>query len=182
MKQPLAIVGIIVAALLVFGTTFAVVKILTMTNEIASLNSQIAAVESGGSSTSSGSSLVGDLKVAVVRVDFVAQEYQKIPEVEEYLTNQLSGYTTRLQELQDSLQAGAISEDEYNAQAQQLIAQTNEATVNLIARPIQQAVFQIGQEQGYHLIVKVEDVVLFSQGNIMEDITEQVLDRMIRNR
>jgi hypothetical protein len=183
MKQTVWVLSGLVGFLLILGIGFSVGQILSMGNTITALESRIDGVESGsGSSSGDNSSIIGDLKVGVVRVDEIALRFQGIPEVAGELQAEGKILNDRIEALQTQVQNGEISEEQA-AQEFQAIQQASQNLIQIsLSKPIQDAVNQVGLAEGYHLITKVEDVILFSQGRILEDITEKIWEYMEANR
>lgn len=183
MKQTVWVLSGLVGFLLILGLGFSVGQVISMGNTMIALETRIDELESrpAGSGTGSTTGFAG-LKVGVVRVDEIALKYQEIPEVARELQEQGRILQQRIAQLQEQVQNGQITEEQAAEEFQAIQAASANLVQVSLSRPIQDAVNQVGIAEGYDLIQKVEDVILFSQGNILEDITEKIWDRMIANR
>lgn len=144
--------------------------------ELVELQERVAALEArlGG-----GGSAQPQWRIAVVKVNDLALRYQEEnPELQEQLKQTLSRLQEELQRLKQRQERGEISEQEANVKALELQQAVQKEILLAVAGPIQWAVTQVAQEEGYHMVMKHKDVVIYYQDDVIDDITEQVWERM----
>ncbi len=146
---------------------------------IADLKSRLAALEK---QLAAGSTVTGSPRIqrmAVVQVNDLALRYQQNnPALEQQLEQESARLKPELERLKQQAARGEISEEEATLKGLQLQQAAQQKIMVAIARPIQAAINQIAQEKGYDVVMKREDVVLYYQGAVLDDITEQVWSRM----
>ncbi|MBI1730309.1 OmpH family outer membrane protein [Candidatus Acetothermia bacterium] len=168
MKQVFGVIAGVVGFLLIIGVAFSIGQILTLKNEVATYQDRLATLEkNGGAATSK-------LKVGVVRVNDIALRLQDDPKFKDQFEQQGKPISDKLIALKHQNDAGTLSDQAYADQATPLNNQLQQLFQEILLRPIQNAVNQVGSSGNYDLVVKVEDVVLFAQHNIMEDITDKI--------
>jgi len=118
-------------------------------------------------------------RIAVVKVNDLALRYQEEnPELQEQLKQTLNRLQEELQRLKQRQERGEISEQEANVKALELQQAVQKEILLAVAGPIQWAVTQVAQEEGYRMVMKHKDVVIYYQDDVIDDITEQVWKRM----
>jgi Skp family chaperone for outer membrane proteins len=116
-------------------------------------------------------------RVGFVRVNQLALRFQEDnPKLKRQVEEKLGELQQRALEVQKKLQQGEIDQTEAQLQILQLQQELQKAALELIAVPLQIAINQVAQEQGYDLVLKREDVVLYSRENVLDDLTEDVWD------
>lgn len=120
-----------------------------------------------------------NLRVAVVQVNELALRFQEDnPALQEQVRQKTAEIEQELQKLQQQYQSGGISREEAQLRAVQLQQELQKQLLFALAGPIQAAVNEVARELGYDVVVKHEDVVLYYKDAVLDDITEQVWDRM----
>jgi Skp family chaperone for outer membrane proteins len=175
MKQTFWIIAGVVGFLLIIGVAFNIGQILSLKNEVATYQDRLATVEKNGGASAA------KLKVGVVRVNDLGLRLQAIPAIKELLQNQFDSYTKQAAQLEDQIKNGTITKAEAATQTEKMQTDFQNMTQESLLRPIQNAVNQIGSSGNYDVITKVEDVILFAQHGILEDITEKVWSQMQAN-
>ncbi len=116
-------------------------------------------------------------RVGVVRVNQLALRFQEgNDKLKRQVEEKLGELQQRAQKVQEQLQRGEIDQTEAQLQILQLQQELQKAALELIAVPLQIAINQVAQEKGYDIVLKREDVVLYSKENILDDLTEDVWD------
>lgn len=119
------------------------------------------------------------LKIAVVQVNELALRFEKDnPKLEEQIRQKRAEIEQELQKIQQQYQSGELSREEAQLQAVQLQQELQKQLLLAVAGPIQAAVNEVARDLGYDVVVKQEDVVLYYKDALLDDITEQVWDRM----
>lgn len=114
-------------------------------------------------------------RIGFVRVNPLALRYQEgNEELRRQFQDKIQELQQQAQEVQRKLQAGEIEPAEAQFQLLQLQQELQRAVAELIAMPLQLAINQVAQEKGYDLVLKREDVVLYSKEGILDDLTEAV--------
>ncbi len=114
-------------------------------------------------------------RIGFVRVNPLALRYQEgNEELRRQFQDKIQELQQQAQEVQRRLQAGEIEPAEAQFQLLQLQQELQRAVAELIAMPLQLAINQVAQEKGYDLVLKREDVVLYSKEGILDDLTEAV--------
>ena len=171
-KQILWVVGGLVAFVLIIGMGYSIGQILSIKNDQTDVKGRLATIEKTAGSSAA------KLKVGVVLINDISARLQKDPKY----VDQFTTFSNKLIDLQQQYNDHKLSKEEYGAQYNPLNAQLNQLGQDLILRPLQDAINQVGMSGNYDLIVKAEDVVLFSQHNIMENITEKVWSQIQGNK
>lgn len=120
-----------------------------------------------------------NLRVAVVQVNELALRFQEDnPALQEQVRQKTAEIEQEMKKLQERYQSGEISREEAQLRALQLQQELQKQLLFALAGPIQAAVNEVARELGYDVVVKHEDVVLYYKDAVLDDITEQVWDRM----
>jgi len=176
LQKYLLIVGGVVIILLLAGVGFFIGKTIQFGSEIDSLRAEIGSGNWGIDSQSEGGS---SPSIAAVRINQILARYQEeVPGVSERLQEEYAQLQSQINSIQQARERGELTEAEANQQLGQLQQAWNSIGEELIARPLQDAVQAVGFEEGYDIILRIEDVVLFSQNDAIVDITEQVWEEM----
>lgn len=149
---------------------------------VAELQTRVATLEQEidqlkGSSGASGPS--GPQRVAVVRINELATRYQEEnPQVKERLEREMTRLQTELQGVREKFQSGELTQAEAQLEVTRLQQDLQNLTLSVVAKPIQQAVSAVAQEGGYDAVFKLEDVVIYHEGAVFDDITQEVWTRL----
>jgi len=118
-------------------------------------------------------------RIAVVKVNDLALRYQESnPELKAKLRQTLTQLQEELQRLKQQQERGELTKEEATTKALELQQAVQKEILLAVAGPIQWAVTQVAQEEGYDVVMRHEDVILYYQGGVIEDITERVWEKM----
>jgi len=120
-----------------------------------------------------------NLRIALVQVNDLALRFQEDnPKLQEQIRQKRAEIEQELQKVQQQFQSGELSREEAELRVVQLQQELQKQLLLAVAGPIQAAVNEVARDLGYDVVVKQEDVVLYYKDAILDDITEQVWDRM----
>ncbi len=146
-------------------------------SDIAELEELKATIERLSKSTGFGA-----LKIAYVRSpEEVMLKYKGTEERVKKFREERAKRQAEIDALQKKFDAGELTRKELEERVNQLqmeLAQLDQQLTNEIADKILVAVNEVGREKAYDLILKRKDVVLFYKEGLLEDITDQVIERM----
>ncbi|OGF52737.1 MAG: hypothetical protein A2Z21_08140 [Candidatus Fraserbacteria bacterium RBG_16_55_9] len=146
---------------------------------LANLQNRLASLEKQGGGSAAQTPLKAQ-RIAVVKVNDLALRYQQNnPALEEQLKEELDKIKLSIELLQQQVANGQISKEDAGLKALELQRSAQNNLLVAVAGPIQAAINQIAQEKGYDVVMKREDVVLYIQGTVLDDITEQVWSRIL---
>ncbi len=154
------------------------------TTEITTLKTQIAQLsETGGNGSTAGGSGGVNLKIGFVTAEEVFVKFSGTEAAIEQYSTEKNGIEQELRDLQDQAAAGTMSQQEFLTKRQELeirLAELDQQLTTEITEKIVQTVQDLGDEQGFDLITRRNNVVLYypEEGGIVQDLTEQVLERM----
>ena len=163
-------------------------KIDTLQGRIATLENEVAALPTS-SAPGTGTEGGPGLKIAYVDMFKVLQELQDSPLVKQALEQFRSEQQKIQQELaewEQKFNEGEITKKQLDEKRFELELRLREINLQLSA-PIQKEMLeiirQIGQEQGYGLIIdnpasQLNAIVLYSQSGQADDITQEVIQRL----
>jgi len=142
---------------------------------LADVQDRLATLEKQLSAKGTAQGTLKSQRIAVVKVNDLILRYQKSnPTVEEQFRQELERIQPQLEQLQQQVQQGKLSQEDAATLAFNLQQSARQKLIESLARPIQAAINQLAKAQGYDAVLKHEDVVLYYQGNVFDDITEQV--------
>jgi len=121
-------------------------------------------------------------RIAVIRVNELAVRYQENnPSIKERVEREKARLQRDLKRLQEQLQLGEISDQQFSAKVAELQKQLQELQQQIllvVAGRIQAAAEEVAREEGYDIVVRREDVIIYYRDALLDDITEEVWERM----
>jgi Skp family chaperone for outer membrane proteins len=150
-------------------------------DELASLTARVQALEQKVGSGGSGS-----FKIAYVDMFKVLSKYNGTQGPLAQFQQLQKDIQQKIQDLDAQFQAGKITKAEHDQQVIQLQQQLQQANLQLSA-PIQQKIIaivrQVGQDQGYALVLdneasQAQASVLYAQAGHVDDITDQIIQKI----
>jgi hypothetical protein len=169
----IVLIGLL-GVVLLFGLGFSVSQVLKLSDELSLLRNEVATIRVSNSN-STQTSITSDLKIGVIRVDILLARYQEENQnVKAQLAQELSRIQNEINHVQQQMDSGSLSSADAQTQLLALRTEWDDAGLNLVARPFQEAVNTYGIDGPYEIILKVEDVVLFGKNNALVDITDEV--------
>jgi Skp family chaperone for outer membrane proteins len=121
-------------------------------------------------------------RIAVIQVNELALRYQENdPALKEQVAREQARLQRELERLQQQQQRGEITPQELSAKVVELqreLQGLQQQILLIVAGRIQAAATEVAREEGYDLVVRREDVIIYYRDTLLDDITEQVWERM----